>query len=345
MISRAVWALLAAGCGGDAPSARARVLDKIPADATSLVVADGRALAHPRFRPLVDVLRGEVPAGFDCVVDAALAGEQIAAGIAPSGDVTVALASRAAVKCAALSRVDDGLYIATLGAATPATGATAERARAQPRAQPFLRDAPIELVTTVGKVRIHATAAPEPLAAWASFDAPDAAAASVVATTLETRVKRISVPIAIERTGSQVVARLGASDADLAAVLRDALSQTETTARAFPCPPQNTPPVIACAAKEHEHLELEVYSTASAVDELIAARKETVIANGRVEGIRLRDDLTTFGLASGDTLVAIDGKHVTALEQVAPSLQKPGPRIKLLVARLQRFGTIEFVEH
>jgi type II secretory pathway component PulC len=92
-------------------------------------------------------------------------------------------------------------------------------------------------------------------------------------------------------------------------------------------------------------LELEVYSTASAVDELVAARKETVISNGRVEGIRLRDDLAMFGLASGDMLVAIDGKHITALEQVTPYLQKPGPRIKLLVARLRRFGTIELVEH
>ena len=147
MISRAVWVLLAAGCGGDAPSARTQILDKIPAGVTSLAVADGRALAHPRFRPLVDVLRGEVPAGFDCVVDAALAGEQIAAGVAPSGDVTVALASRAPVKCAALSRVEDGLYIATLGAGSVATGATA--AGEQSRARPFLRDAPVALVTRI----------------------------------------------------------------------------------------------------------------------------------------------------------------------------------------------------
>ena len=58
-----------------------------------------------------------------------------------------------------------------------------------------------------------------------------------------------------------------------------------------------------------------------------------------------RDDLVTFGLASGDTVVAIDGKHVTAVEQVAPYLKKSGSRITLVVARLQRFGTIELVEH
>ena len=103
--------------------------------------------------------------------------------------------------------------------------------------------------------------------------------------------------------------------------------------------------MISCVAGEQEHTTLQVYSIASAVDELLAARKEVVIANGRVEGVRLRDDLATFGLAGGDTLIAIDGQHVTAVEQVAPYLQKRGARLQLLVARLQRFGTIELVEH
>jgi hypothetical protein len=319
------------------------VLDKIPAGVTSIAVAEGRALSHARFRPLVDVLRGEVPAGFDCVVDAALAGEQIAAGIGPSGDVTVALASRAPVACAVLGQVEDGLWIATLGAGAPAAG---ERAvNEQPRARPFLRDAPIALVTTLGKVRLLATATPEPLAAWAAFDAPDVEAAKVVAATLEARLKGISVPITVERTGSQIVARLGTTKADLAAVLREVLSRPAAIARAFPCPSPIAPPVITCAAGEQERTKLEVYSLASAVDELLAARKEVVIVNGRVEGVRLRDDLPTFGLQRGDTIVAIDDQHVTALEHVAPYLQKRGTRLQLLVARLQRFGTIELVEH
>ncbi|MDQ3335036.1 MAG: hypothetical protein M4D80_07735 [Myxococcota bacterium] len=343
MISRAVWVLLAAGCGGDAPSARSRVLDKIPAGVTSIAVADGRALSHARFRPLVDVLRSEVPAGFDCVVDAALAGEQIAAGVGPSGDVTVALASRAPVACAALGQVEDGLWIATLGAGAPAEG---ERAVSeQPRARPFLRDAPIALATTLGKVRLLATAAPEPLAAWAAFDARSLEDAKAVAATLEARLAGVSVPIVVERTGSQIVARLGATNADLAAVLRDVLSRPAVIARAFPCPSPIAPPVISCVAGEQERTKLEVYSVNATVDELLAARKEVVIANGRVEGVRLRDDLPTFGLASGDTLVAIDGKRVTEVIHVALYLKAPGTRIELLVSRLQRFGTIEIIEH
>src|SRR6188508_3882096 len=132
MISRAIWVLIAMGCGGDAPAARSRVLDKIPAGVTSLGVADARALAGPRFRPLVDALRGELPAGFDCVADAALQGEQVAAGVTPSGDVTVAIATRAKVACPALSQIEDGLWIATLGRGAPGAGAVSEQQRARP---------------------------------------------------------------------------------------------------------------------------------------------------------------------------------------------------------------------
>jgi urease accessory protein UreE len=88
-----------------------------------------------------------------------------------------------------------------------------------------------------------------------------------------------------------------------------------------------------------------VYSLASAFDEILAARKEVVIANGHAEGLRLRDDLVTYGLASGDVLVAVDGQRLTAVEQLAPSLQKAKARTRLLIARLRRFGTIELVEH
>ena len=347
MISRAVWVLIAMGCGGDAPAARSRVLDKIPAGVSSLGVADARALAGPRFRPLVDTLRGELPAGFDCVADAALQGEQVAAGVTPSGDVTVAIATRAKVACPALSQIEDGLWIATLGRGAPGAGAVSE----QQRARPFLRDAPIALVTTFGKLRVIATAQPDPLAAWVAFDAPDVTTAQAFATSLEARLARpgdaiapVAKAITIERTGSQVVARLGKTDADLAVALRAALTPPPDTARAFPCPSPLTPPVQGCKMDDAALTRLEVYSLASAIDELLAARKEVVIENGRVEGVRLRDDLATYGLASGDILVAIDGKHLTSLEQLGPYLQNPRSRTRLLVERMQRHGTIELVE-
>lgn len=346
MISRAIWALLAMGCGGDAPAARSRVLDKIPAGVTSLGVADARALASPRFRPLVDALRAELPAGFDCVADAALAGEQVAAGITPSGDTMVAIATRAKVTCAALSQIEDGLWVATIGGGAPGAGAVAE----QPRAKPFLRDAPIAIVTTIGKLRVIATAQPEPLAAWAAFDAPDVATAQAFAASLEARLAKpgeaiapVAKAITIERTGSQVVARLGKTDADLAVALRAALTPAPETARAFPCPSPLTPPVQGCKTDEAA-TKLEVYSLASAIDELLAARKEVVIYNGRASGVRLRDELATYGLASGDVLVAIDGKHVTSLDQIEPYLQNPRSRTRLLVERMERHGTIELVE-
>jgi hypothetical protein len=345
MISR-VWVLAALlGCGADAPSARTRVLDKIPAGVTSIAVADSRALV--KFRAVVDVLRSEVPAGFDCVLDAALEGQQIAAGIGPDGDLTVALASRAPVKCPALSAVEDGLYIATLGAGAPGAGALAE----QTRARPFLKDAPIALVTRLGAMRVIGTAQPDPPAAWVAFDAADGAAATLFQSDLQTRLA--ALPVTVDRIGSQVVARLVPTPHaerslridNLAAVLRTALPPRQNSARVFACPAALTPPVLTCVAGENDHNTLDVYSLASVFDELLGARKELVVSNGRVEGVRFTSDLATYGLASGDLLVAVDGQRLTSIDQVAPTLQRAKVHVQLLVSRSRRFGTLELVEH
>lgn len=355
MSSRAAVCLvgaLAAACGGDGPSARARVLDKIPAGAAAFA-ARGAALAHPRFRPVVDALRAELPAGFDCVVDAALACDEVAAGIASGGDVTVALVTRAPVRCPALSRLDDTLWVATLGGAAPATGAPV--LAAQPRARAFLRAAPVALVATRDGLRVIATAQPEPLAAWVAIDTPDPGAAGAVAASLRTQLARASAnaaiaavakAIAVERNGSQVVARLGATDADLAVGLREALAFVRAAAPppAFPCPSPLAAPVLACAPRARDRYELEVYSLASALEEILAARTELVVANGRIEGVRLRDDLTTYGLASGDVVVAVDGKRVTAPTQLAAALGGAKLHASLMIGRAQRLGTIELVE-
>jgi hypothetical protein len=349
MISRAVWVLAAMGCGGDAPSPRARVLDRIPGNVTSVAVASGRALAHPRVRPLVDALRSEVPAGFDCVVDAALAGDQVAVGIAPSGDVTVALATKAPVRCGVMSRITADVWVATLGAGAPGAGLMTNDALS--RARPFLRDAPIAVVTQRHGLRVLATAQPDPLAAWVSFDAADPEAAKsfegelrAALATKNEAIAPVARMVTVERTGSQVVARLDKVNADLAVALREVLARPADTARAFPCPSPLSPPVLGCTARDAEKIELIVYSLASAIDELVAARKEPVIVNGRLAGIRLRDDLAIYGLHGGDMLLAIDGRKLEAVEQVAAVLQKSRLRASLVVARAQRFGTIELVE-
>jgi hypothetical protein len=351
MISRAVWVAVAlGGCGGDAPSPRARVLDRIPKDVASVAVASGRALAHPRVRPMIDALRSEVPAGFDCVVDAALAGEQVAVGVAPSGDVTVALATKAPVRCSALSRIDTDLWIATLGGGAPGSGLMTNDALS--RARPFLRDAPIAVVTQRHGMRVLATAQPEPLAAWVAFDAADPASATALEAELRTALATkqaalapVARAITVERTGSQVVARLDAKvQADLAVAVRAVLARTPDTARAFVCPAPFSPPVLGCHERDAERMELTVYSLASAIDEVLAARKEPVIVNGRLAGIRLRDDLAIYGLHGGDMLLSIDGRKLDAVEQVAAVLQKSRSRASFVIARAERFGTIELVE-
>jgi hypothetical protein len=364
MILRRVWALaVVAACGGDAPPARARVLAQIPANATTIFAADGRALSHTRFRPIVDVLRTEIPAGLDCVVDAALAGDAVAAGVGARGEVTVALATRAHVSCAALSKIDGDLWIATLGAGGP-TDASVMTEAEHARARPFLRDAPVALVTAHRGMRVLGTAAPDPLAMWVAFDAADPKAATQFAYELGTAIHSVdgvealaplSKAIVVDRNGSQVVARLGATNVDLAIAMRALVQRARevAAARAFPCPAPIAAPVLGCKQQECttpmtcavEHNRLEVYSLASALDDLLAARKEPVIVNGRVEGVRLRDDLAVLGLLRGDMLVAIDGRRVTAVEQVVPYLQTAKTRTHLIVERLHRFGTIELVEN
>ena len=357
MISRALWALAAvAACGGNARPARDRVLDKIPAGVTAVIAADARALAHPRLRAIVDVVRGELPAGLDCVVDAVLAGDHVAAGLGAAGDITIALVTRAHVRCPALGRGEDDVWIATIGAGAPASGSSVLTADEHGRARPFLRDAPVALVAARGSVRVLATAQPEPLAAWAAFDAADIPAATALARAVETAIKSaaaseaiapIAAAVRVERTGSQVVARLGATDADLGVAMRAVLDRVHAVppARAFPCPDRARPPVVRCEQRTTEHNRLEVYSLASVVEELVAARKEAVIVGGRVAGVRLRDSLAAYGLASGDTLVAIDGRRLTSVDDAASLLGRVRERTALVVARAERLGTIELVEH
>lgn len=357
MTSRALWIVCAlAACRGDGPSPRARVLAKIPASATTVFAASARALAHPRVRPLVDVLRGDIPAGFECVVDAALAGDQVAAGVEPSGDVTIAIETHAPVKCAAMSRIEERLWIATLGVPPAGTGVT------NPRALPFLRDAPLALATTYDGARVLATAQPEPLAAWASFDERDAASAtafakslveSINATNANASFAGIARHISIDRQDTQVVAKLGAFPGDLAVPLRAALEAARgaKAARAFPCPtkePGVTCQEIACTTPMScavERDEIRIAPFTSFLAELVGLRWEPVVSNGRVDGVRLRDDFSTYGLQSGDVLVSIDGRRVTAVEHVKEFLDAKAQKVSLIVSRGRRFGTIDYAQH
>ena len=364
MLSRVAVLVGLVACHGDPPADRARVLDQIPGTASSVLAADGKVLSQPRIRPLVDALRPEVPAGLDCALDAALQSEQVAVGIEPSGDVTIAIATRAHVQCAALSQVASGLWIGTLGGGAPAAaGAGVTRAPAFARALPYLRDAPIALVTQQAGMHVLATAAPDPLAAWVAIDAPTKTTADELAKQLRAAlddaaktdalaqiVKRIDV----KQTGAQVVATLGAGPGDLAVALRAAIERTRAAIaqRAFPCPSPFAPPVLACSARECttplscavEENRISLSSLAPAIEALLAARKDAVVVNGRVEGVRLRDDLATYGLRSGDVLIAVDGKRLTSVDQIPPYLAGTKGKASLIVARLRRFATIELQE-
>src|SRR5689334_17422267 len=66
--------VLAASCNRSSGSPRERVLAKLPAASEIVFVAEGRALANPQIRAVLDVMRPQWPATLGCVIEAAQTG-------------------------------------------------------------------------------------------------------------------------------------------------------------------------------------------------------------------------------------------------------------------------------
>ncbi len=332
MSSRAVYVLAlvwttACHCGR-APQ-RDRVLARIPATAQVVVAADGPVLATPRMRAVVEVLRPHWPTRFGCVIDAALAGDHVALGITAQRDLTVVIASRAAVACPSLSKIGDGLWTATLGAGTPVVAGSVLDSDAHARARPYLRTAPIAASIVLPGASILATMSPEPLEGWLAIDTAELASAAVeqkvrgvvdrLARTEPTA--RFAASIAISHDGPQVIARLtGPVDADLALVVRTVsewyAAPAVRSAVGFACPPLG-PPIIGCA----NGTSLRVSSLGAALGPLIDAPIAAIIENERVAWLRLDAAIPALGLRRGDLLLAVDGRHLASSAQLVDQLR------------------------
>ncbi|MGN6104769.1 MAG: hypothetical protein ACTHU0_06690, partial [Kofleriaceae bacterium] len=183
MTSRGLWVWIAvAACRGAAPSARDRVLEQLPAGVELVATADSGALTDPRFRPVVDALRPLLPSSAGCAIDAALAGDAVALGVGP-GQLTLVVASRRRpdAACSALSRIDDGLWVATLGAGAAADHGAAVATASFARARPYLARAPVAVAMVAAGGQLIATAQPSPLEAWMAIDTTEALAAPLEA--------------------------------------------------------------------------------------------------------------------------------------------------------------------
>ena len=328
-----VWSTACSACRSPAaPPPRERVLAQIPADAQIVLAADGPALASARIRAVVDVLRPRWPARFGCVIDAALAGQHVAVGITAARDMTV--------------------VIATLGNGKPASAGSVLDTEAHARARPFLAKTPIAASIVMPGVKVLATLGPEPLEGWISIDTLEVASAlaeqrvrGVVDRMARTEsTAALAKAITISHDGTQVVARLEKPvDADLAIAVRTVLdwysAPAVRAAVGFTCPPLG-PPIIGCA----NGTSLTVSSLAAAVAPLADARIAVIVENERVAWLRLDTDVPSIGLAKGDRLLAVDGRHLTSAAQLGELLQRARRSLAITIQRDAATATLDLAE-
>lgn len=348
MTSRAAPALavamLTAACAADPPP-RERVLARIPASSIAVLAASGPSLAHSRIRAVVDVLRPAWPSRLGCAIDAALAAEHVALGITQARSATLVIDTRANVSCPALTKIADGLWIATLGAPDPGSPTAAAPSvlddPRRARARSYLARAPLALAFDLPGGAAIGTAAAAPLEAWLAIDV-----LPLFADVIENRVRDylaglrsdpatgpFASQIEVTRTGSQIVARLGgAVDADLAAATRAVIaahSRVAPVARAsYLCPPI-APPLLACEPGNR----LAVTALGAAVTPLIDASLAPVVANGVVDGLRLTAPVPALGLLTGDIVVAAQGRKVAHRIGLAEILRRAHGSLALTIVR------------
>jgi len=352
MAGRVVLALwLLAACRQAAPTARDRLLAEIRGDAVTVVVADGRAISHPRMRAVLDVVAGQWPAGMACVIDAAMRGEQAAVSLDRSRNVTAIVAITGDPRCAALSQRAPGLWVATIGAGpTAATTSVLDDARFA-RARPYLRTAPIAAVALgLGDARAIATAQPEPLDAWLAIDAPggDAIEQAVQRQidTLRADPSTATVARALHasRAGDQVVVRLaGAADLDLAAAARAVLGwaddQSRPEAASFACPDPG--PGTNCSDGTTYRLQ-RLSEELKLIDS--AGQVTPVVESGVVTGLRLGAPVPHLGLEAGDVVKAVDGRPITSRAMLLRLVPSARGETSVMVRRGTTEKLLHFVE-
>lgn len=357
MSSRAVrllllWSTACIACRAPAAPPRERLLARIPADAQIVLAADGSALATPRIRAVVDVLRPRWPARFGCVIDAALAGEQVAVGISAARDVTVVIATRAVVACPPLSRIGADLWSATLGNGKPADSGSVVDTEAHARARPYLATAPIAASIVLPGLQVLGAVSPDPFEGWLAIDTLEIASAlaeqrvrGVVDRMARTEsTAALAKAIVISHDGPQVVARLtGPVETDLAIAVRTVVgwytAPVVPVATGFVCPSLG-PPIIGCA----NGTALSVTSLQDAVAPLAAAAVVVIVENERVAWLRLDGAVPSLGLRKGDRLLAIDGRRLTSAAQLADLLLGARHSTSITIQRNAVTATLQLAE-
>lgn len=346
--------LAAAACHRAPSTPRERVLAGLPAAAVAVVAADGRALAHPRIRGVLDVLAARWPASLGCVVDAAVASDAIAASLDRAGNLTVLAALPRAARCPALSQREPGLWIATLGAGPAGSAALLDDPRFA-RARPYLESAPIA-AAVLGDVHVVAAAQPDPLDAWIALDVPgggDALAQAIASLTArlarEPAAAAVAAQLRTTRPGpSQVVVRLtGPLDGDLAAAVRTGLTWADTAAPRPPAAPAFACPDPAGAATciDGKGTSYRVGSLAGDLAAIVTVGAPSpLVVNGSVAGLRLGAAVRDLGLEAGDVIVAMAGRLVTSRTMLADWIAHARVATTVTVRRGSSEAVLQFAE-
>ena len=354
-ISVAVAAIAGSAACHRAPGARARVLAELPGDAVVAVVADGRALAHPQLRGVLDVVAAHWPASLGCVIDAAVASDAAGLTVDGAGNTMVALALSRAPRCAPLSQRVSGLWIATLGAGPPPSAGALRDAPGLARARPYLETSPIAAVALGPELHVLAAAQPEPLDAWLAIDARSGADAvtSAVAGQLaklagDPRTAALAAAVRTARPApTQIVVRVaGVPGGELAPAAR-ALWTSLTASEPPPNPPPTAftcpapAPGITCAGGTR----YEVESLAADLAPIVTVgRPLPVVGNGSVTGLRIAAPIPALGLVPGDVIVAMAGRVVNSRTLLADWISRARGATTVTIRRGESAVELQFSE-
>ncbi len=340
-----IYALMAA-CSSRTPTERERALERIGAEAHVIAAADGASLSSPPFRSVLDAVKSHIPATLSCVIDAALTSEAVAASVQIDVGTTIVIVTRATVAtCPALSKLDDHVYAATIGA-----GVLAEsRARSiladarWDRARPYVLREPFALAAELPSHRAIAVAQPDPLDAWLTIDSADLAATE---DSVQKRIGRYHGPsnaelagtLAVDKVGTQLrVHAVGLVATDLTTIVldlvKDAVGSATSPLAAFTCPTPLTG-VISC----HDGTHFKVASVEKLLKELAAIDATPVIAGGDIIGIRLLGDPPRV-LRRDDVILGLDAHRIADARQLR-DLASTFDRSAALAVRRGRFEAV-----
>jgi hypothetical protein len=329
----AIAAVVATACSS-APDPWERLAKRVPAAAGVVVAIEGAKLRASWLGSSAKAVKALLPGDRSCVVDAAIESKRAIVAELASGRIVVVEGERG--DCKALSQVESGIWIATLGGAQPP-------AKDEPplRARPDWSDvraaigtAPIVAIAPDGEPAVGMTAgtlaiggakglavleidmesderATEAMG-WIHRQIESAAAvvgdagSAVQRTTVTRNDRAIRVVLIPER---EVAAKVGPQLVVAAIAAAATRRQVVATTASLACPP----PAHGITCEEGMRFAVPAAKQADVIAALSSQAGKPRVEAGRIDGFRLGevgDVVAALGLREGDIVRAIDDERV-----------------------------------